>query len=217
MSTATVLPLRCPGCGATLHGLPQDVVFWCEGCGALQEVVQDAFVQRTASVARAVQPPAGAVLHLPLWAFRVDVVWEWQEPARAAQARHIAATDWVYVTAFALHNAFYFGDPGVIFTQRRVALQPAESARAELAPILGCTRSLEEAKGYIEPHLLTIVDRRVDVTGLELACTIREAVLWGIPYFDEGEQLRDGILGLRIPAGAVDEIGSLRAWMTGRR
>lgn len=214
MPTATVLSLRCPGCGGTLHGLPQDVVFWCEGCGALEEVVQDAFLQRTASVARAVQPPAGTILHLPLWAFRVDAVWQWQDPERAAQARRIAAADWVYVTAFALHNAFYFGDPGLIFTQRRVAL---EAAPAKLAPILGCTRSLEEAKGYIEPHLLTIMDRRVDVTGLELACTIREAVLWGIPYFDEGEKLRDGILGLRIPAVAVDEIGSLRAWMKERR
>jgi hypothetical protein len=57
----------------------------------------------------------------------------------------------------------------------------------------------------------------VDVTGLELACTIGEAVLWGIPYFDEGQALRDGILGLRIPAVAVDEIGPLRAWMKERR
>ena len=212
MPTPTVLSLRCPGCGGMLHGLPQDVVFWCDGCGALHEVVQDTFLRRTASVARPVQPPVGSILHLPLWAFRVDVVWQWQDPKRAAQARQTAAIDWVYVTGFALHNAFYFGDPGVIFTQKHVALEPVEPA-----PILGCTRSLEEAKAYIEPHLLTIMDRRVDVTGLELACTIGEAVLWGIPYFDEGQALRDGILGLRIPAVAVDEIGSLRAWMKERR
>jgi len=55
------------------------------------------------------------------------------------------------------------------------------------------------------------------VTGLELACTIGEAVLWGIPYCDEGEALPDGILGLRIPAAAVDEIGSFRTWVKGRR
>jgi hypothetical protein len=61
------------------------------------------------------------------------------------------------------------------------------------------------------------MDRRVDVTGLELACTIGEAVLWGIPYWDEGEALRDGIVGLRIPAAALDEIGSFRTWVKERR
>ena len=212
MSTPTILSLRCPGCGGALHGLSQDVVFWCDGCGGLHEVVQGAFVGRVGSVARPVQPATGSVLHLPVWAFRVDAVWQWQDPKRAASAAHIAAFDWVYVTGFALHNGFYFGDPGVIFTQKRVALTAVEAA-----PILGCTRGLEAAKAYIEPHLLTIMDRRVDVTGLELACTIGEAVLWGIPYCDEGEALCDGILGLRIPAAAVDEIGSFRTWVKERR
>ncbi len=212
MSTPTVLSLRCPGCGGMLHGLPQDVVFWCDGCGKLYEVVQGVFLERVGSVARAVQPAAGSPFHLPVWAFRVEVVWQWQDPERAATAHHIAVFDWVYVTGFALHNAFYFGDPGVIFTQKRVALEAAETA-----PILGCTRGLEEARAYIEPHLLTIMDRRVDVTGLKIASTIGEAVLWGIPFFDEGESLLDGIVGLRIPAAAVDEIGSFRAWLKGRR
>ena len=212
MSTPTVLSLRCPGCGGRLQGLPQDVVFWCDGCGKLHEVVQGAFLGRVGSVARPVQPSAGSLFHLPVWAFRVEVVWQWQDPERAAMAQHIAAFDWVYVTGFALHNAFYFGDPGVIFTQKRVALEAAETA-----PVLGCTRSLEEARAYIEPHLLTIMDRRVDVTGLKITSTIGEAVLWGIPFFDQGESLRDGILGLRIPAAAVDEIGSFRAWLKGRR
>jgi len=152
------------------------------------------------------------MLRLPLWAFRVNTLWQWQDRRRASQAQRMAAIDWVYVTGFSLHNAFYFGDPGLIFTQKRVALEPAEPA-----PILGCARGLEEAKAYIDPHLLTIMDRRVDVTGLELATTIGEVVLWGIPYFDDGWSLYDGILGLEIPAVAVDEIGPLRAWMKGRR
>ncbi|MEK7220745.1 MAG: hypothetical protein AAB253_06065, partial [candidate division NC10 bacterium] len=62
-----------------------------------------------------------------------------------------------------------------------------------------------------EPHLLMIIDRRVDVTGLELSCAIGEALLWGVPFFDEGDTLRDAILGLKIPAAAVDELGAIRA------
>jgi len=202
MPTPTILSLRCPGCGGALHGLSQDVVFWCDGCGGLHEVVQDAFLGRVGSWRGPSSPPRDRSCTCPCGlprGCRLAVA----RSQRAASAAHIAAFDWVYVTGFALHNGFYFGDPGVIFTQKRVALTAAEPA-----PILGCTRGLEAAKAYIEPHLLTIMDRQVDVTGLELACTIGEAVLWGIPYYDEGDALCDGILGLRIPAAAVDEIGS---------
>jgi hypothetical protein len=64
---------------------------------------------------------------------------------------------------------------------------------------------------------LTVIDRRVDVTGLEMSCAIREVVLWGVPYVDEGEALRDGILGLKVPAAAVDEVGAIRACLGARR
>jgi hypothetical protein len=80
-----------------------------------------------------------------------------------------------------------------------------------------CTRSLDEAKTYVEPHILAIIDRRVDVTGMELSCAIGEAVLWGISFFDEGDVLRDGILGLKIPAAALDELGAIRALVGTKR
>ena len=111
------------------------------------------------------------------------------------------------MTGFALSNGFYFGDPGLIFTQRRVELSPGDPA-----PLLGGTRSLEEAKIFVEPHLLSLLDRRADVTGVEMSWTIDEAVVWGIPYYDDGRTLTDGILGCKLPGAALDEIGALRAW-----
>ena len=122
------------------------------------------------------------------------------------------APEWVYVTAFALSNGFYFGDPGLIFTQKRVAL-----SQGDPAPVIGGTRGLEEAKVFVEPHLLGILDRREDVTGVQLSCVIDEAVLWAIPYSDDGITLSDGILGLKLPGAALDEIGALRAWWGERR
>jgi hypothetical protein len=113
----------------------------------------------------------------------------------------------VYVTAFALSNAFYFGDPGLIFTQKHVEL-----AAADPAPLIGGTRSLDEARAFVEFHILSILDRRVDVTGVELHCVIDDAVLWGIPYYDDGLTLVDGILGLKMPSAALDEIDALRTW-----
>lgn len=209
MAEPTVLSLKCPSCGAALRGLQQDVVFWCNGCGVPYEIVGTTFVGRQGEKARAALPSRGATLYLPMWVFRVSSVSQWEDPDRAALPRHVPRIDWVYVTGFTLHNAFYFGDPGLIFTQKQVALE-AEASTHPGGLVLGCTRSLEEAKAYVQPHVLTIIDRRVDVTGLELSCSIDDAALWGIPFFDGGDMLWDGILGLKIPTAALDEMGAIR-------
>ncbi len=212
MRDPTALALRCPRCGEPLRGLQQDVVFWCAACHVPHEVVDRTFIERRASIARPVVAAESSVLHLPVWAFRVEYACRWEDPERASVARLVPAVEWVYVTGFELHNAWYFGDPGMIFTERRIRLEPASPAL-----VVGCARSLEDAKAYIEPHLLTVIDRWVDVTGLEMSCAIKEVVLWGIPYVDEGEVLRDGILGLKVPAAAVDEVGAIRACLGARR
>jgi hypothetical protein len=46
---------------------------------------------------------------------------------------------------------------------------------------------------------------------------IDAAVLWAIPYCDDGITLTDGILGLKLPGAALDEIGALRAWWERQR
>ena len=206
MLTPVILPLRCPGCGGALHGTPQSVLFWCEDCRSAREVVAGAFVSRPTQTARSVRPGPGRLCHLPLWGLRVRAAWERSGEVRGGNADW-TAPDWVYVTGFALSNGFYFGDPGLIFTQRRVELSPGDPA-----PLLGGTRSLEEAKIFVEPHLLSLLDRRADVTGVEMSWTIDEAVVWGIPYYDDGRTLTDGILGCKLPGAALDEIGALRAW-----
>ena len=211
MGTPIVIQLRCQACGGTLHGTPQAVLFWCGDCGAVQEVVEGRFVPRRVQTARATARAPGRPTHLPVWAFRVRTSFAWTQPA-GKDAAVWSAPEWVYVTAFALSNGFYFGDPGLMLTQRRVVLEAGEPA-----PLIGGTRSLEEAQRFVEPHLLSLLDRRVDVTGVELSCAIDEAVLWAIPYYDDGLTLVDGILGLRLPGAALDEVGALRSWWEQRR
>lgn len=206
MRTPTVLQLRCDACGGNLHGTPQAVLFWCDACRGAHELVEGRLVARRLATARPVTPARGRLCHLPLWAFRVHAEWAWPDPTTAKTVAW-PAPEWVYVTAFSLVNGFYFGDPGLIFTQRRVAL-----AEGEPAPLVGGTRGLEDAKVFVEPHILSLLDRRADVTGLELGCVIDAALLWAIPYYDDGLTLTDGILGLTLPGAALDEIGALRAW-----
>ena len=177
----------------------------------MHEAVNGRFVVRRLQVARPLQGNGIPRGHLPMWGFRVRADWSrLNEEGPAATAW--TAPEWVYVTAFALSNGFYFGDPGLIFTQKRVVL-----SQGDPAPVIGGTRGLEEAKAFVEPHLLGILDRREDVTGVQLSCVIDEAVLWAIPYSDDGITLSDGILSLKLPGAALDEIGALRAWWGERR
>jgi hypothetical protein len=206
MAKPAVLQLRCPTCGGAVHGTPQAVLFWCGDCRAVHEVTDGRFVARRVVTAAPALPAGAGFRHLPLWAFRVRADWTWPEPGTGGVTAW-QSPEWVYVTAFALSNGFYFGDPGLIFTQKRVALKTGESA-----PLVGGTRGLEEAKAFVEPHILSLLDRRVDVTGVELGCVIDDVVLWAIPYADDGLTLTDGILGVKLPGAALDEIGALRAW-----
>lgn len=211
MLTPMVIQLRCQTCGGPLQGTPQAVLFWCGDCGAIQEVAEGKFVLRRGQTARATLRAPGRLIHLPVWAFRVRVSFTWTQPA-ANGATVWSAPEWVYVTAFALSNGFYFGDPGLMLTQRRVVL-----AAGDPAPLIGGTRTLEEASAFVEPHLLSLLDRRVDVTGVAVICAIDEAVIWAVPYYDDGLTLVDGILGLKLPGAALDEIGAVRMWWEQRR
>jgi hypothetical protein len=62
----------------------------------------------------------------------------------------------------------------------------------------------------VEWVYVTGFELHVDVTGLELSCAISDARLWGVPYADGGDELSDGILGLKIPAAAVEEVAAMR-------
>jgi hypothetical protein len=201
-----ILPLRCPRCAGPLAGLSHDVVFWCPACALPLVLVQGRLVERRGATARATLEVPGIRRHLPVWAMRVGIVADWDDPEREASARQIPLAEWVYVTAFDLHNPSYFGDPGLFFTQKRILLEPATAT-----PALGCIRSLEEAKAFVEPHLLAILDQRVDVTGLRLSAALHEVILWGVPFADQGEVFQDCVIGLKYPAAALDDVGALRA------
>ena len=203
--TPTVLAVRCPRCGGEFCGVEQDVVFWCDACRIPFEVANGQFRERHGALAQADISSAAPMLSLPVWAFRVRFATAWPDPDRERRALRIPPADWVYVTGFTVHNAFYFGDPGQLLTEQRATLRAGGTGT-----LLGCSRGLEDAKRYVEPHLLSVIGRRVDVTGMELSVAISEVLLWGVPYFDEGTHVRDGILGRTLPAAAVDALSAIR-------
>ena len=83
-----------------------------------------------------------------------DVFWGGRNASFASEPQRLwfermrdrgwTVPDWVYVTAFALSNGFYFGDPGLILTQKRVELSPGDPA-----PLLGGTRERDDVHAGI--------------------------------------------------------------------
>jgi hypothetical protein len=207
MTNPRLLPLRCALCGGPLVGAEQDVVFWCAACAAPQEVVGERFVARRGSLATA-PVGTGRLLYLPIWGFEVRTSVAWPDPSSAELVRGLPPLERVYVTGFGLSHAAYFGDPGLLFTQRGVRLEP-EAGRGRW--VAGCVRGWDDALAYIEPHLLSILDRRADVTGATLEVEVVGGTLWGVPFLDEGERVRDGILGLAYPAAALMDLEAIRA------
>jgi hypothetical protein len=205
MTGPALLPLVCPRCGETLRGLQEDILFRCGGCGRFLEAAGEGYLERAGATALTSGVGVRPALHLPMWAFRVQTTSAWSDPEREAEASLVAPIPWVYVTAFSLHNPFYFGDPGLIFTERRVVLTAAEPA-----PVFGGMRGRDAAAAFVQSHVLTILDRRVDVTGLDLTCTIVEARVWAVPFVEQDDVVEDAILGLRLPAAALNDLSGLR-------
>jgi len=203
--SAVVLALRCPQCGGEFGGTAQDVVFWCATCRAPFEVTGSTFQARKGALAQAMIASGGDPIHLPVWAFRVRTTLTWQDAAKAERARELPPIAWVYVTAFQVHNPSYFGDAGKLLTARQPDFRPADTGLP-----LGCARGMDDATRFVDAHLLGLIDRHVDVTGLTLRTAITETVLWGIPYFDEGAVVRDGIFGETIPAAVVEALPDIR-------
>jgi len=203
--SAVVLALTCPRCGGVFGGTGQDVVFWCASCRMPFEVEHGRFAPRRGVVAQATGGSSEAMIHLPVWAFRVRSAMAWADPGKAERAQALPPIPWVYVAGFRVHNASYFADAGQVFTGRQPALTPADGG-----VVMGCTRGMADAAVFVEAHLLAVIDRHVDVTGLTLQVEVAEAVLWGIPYVDEGTLMRDGIVGETLPAAVIEALPEIR-------
>ena len=203
----TLIPLRCDACGQGLDGLAGDLVFSCTGCR--QAMVLEGEALREVPV-RFVKPAyektKGTHLHLPFWGFRVSFRWK---GGSATQQRAAACIDidWVYVMGFSMEGIAYFGDLGLLYTKQRIG---RESGSSDL--LVGGTRSEAEARCYIEPFILSILDAREDITGIEVACEVEETMLLGIPFFDCGDHLVDGIAGQHVPAAALPDLEEIRGY-----
>jgi hypothetical protein len=80
----------------------------------------------------------------------------------------------------------------------------------------GATMGAETAAGIARYFVLSAVDKRVDLTGVEADIALSHPRLVGVPFSDGGDQLLDGLLGKAYHCQLVSEINFVRSLFQGR-
>ena len=203
-----VTALVCPECGGGLAGLRFDRVFFCPSCRCALEPGPSGWEKRPLVAAAA---PEGEVprFYLPLWRFRVTVT---AAPANRKQELAVRRLDdftVVWVSGFNMLRPSYYGDLGLIYTER--SLEPAPAERfAEGRFIAGCSRGQADAARYTELYATAILDKRADVTGMTINVDVINAALWAIPFAEVGDKAVDMVSGAELPVFALDDLEDLK-------
>jgi len=170
-----ITSLRCPSCGAPLDGLRRDTVFTCAPCRLAAHISNGEVSTFALRFAPVVTGTDLAIVRLPLWRLDVEV---------SATGREDGLTPVVWVSAFHQSRVLFFGDPGMDLTEQAIDLLDVEDL-PEGTRLVGVTSGPSEASEYARLMVTHILDRRADVTGMEISVAVREAQLWGVPFAHE--------------------------------
>lgn len=223
-----LVPLRCVSCHAPLGAREFQVVFRCEHCGAGQALLGEKLVPQEIAFAE-----GNSEVFLPFWALdsRVKLTTQLvdhearpvpfaeglaellaQEPEligrviqsysermselKVGETRELV----IYVPAFEVTNfANYTANLGVVFTSAQPEIKPGKPGK--LIPVV---YERTDAEKLAEIIIVAVeAGRHMEVVDLGFEITFKGARLLGIPFFRDGDCLRDGILNARILAVGV--------------
>jgi hypothetical protein len=149
------------------------------------------------------------VIHLPFWELAIEAQILAANKQQSRRSSLLNDLGIIWVAGFNMARVSYFGDLGLAYTEKGIALTPRGHVPAGTV-LAGCGRGYEEASRYPELFVSLILDKRTDVTGMELAVKIKKAALWAVPMLDCGDHVFDPVTGTKIPAFALDDLQALR-------
>jgi hypothetical protein len=206
-----VVPLVCPGCGNTMSGLRYDRVFICMRCkqGNQLDIKSADWVAHPLKFAAQENHADIANLFLPVWEIKVEVSAAPSNRAQEVSLRRLEDVDSVFVLAFNMIRPSYYGDIGLFYTEKGVTLtetsQPPKSSF-----VVGCTRTFEDAFNYARLFVTLMLDKKADVTGMDIDVRTKDSTLWAVPFTESGNHVIDLITGTKIPAFAVDDLDDIK-------
>jgi len=210
MGRLNITVLRCPLCGVDLEGMDRDVVFFCRHC---HQGYKPADSGKLKEVPVFYQPPGvdvgnSALIMLPMWALKINLEFNCDPKYRKRLKQAVGDIEWAWITAFRSWRPSYFGDPGLMYTAGKI-VPPLTPAIPENIPC-GCSTTAEEALQYPKPFLLSIIDRIVDVTDIDVFIEIIDQKLVSVPFVDTGEHILDTQIKWQWPSIFVEDIVPVR-------
>jgi len=199
MKELKIIPLKCPHCGRNLEGEDVNVVFFCPDCYLALEVVGEVLKKRNLETVKAVSE--GEIVYLPLWCFEVNLKLKWEKKVKEEVLRALERLEKVYVRGFTLRRTMFYADIGLEYTERGFKYTPEGKAIPTT-----CTVSLIEAKRMAEAIVLRVIDRRVDITGLELELEYLSEKLLAVPFVRKGHRLEDLFARIQIPLATLGSV-----------
>jgi len=210
----SVIPLKCPACAGVLTGFETDQIFFCPACPAGWDFSGAAPSPIKLSYAQADLIPRQyrQIFYLPFYYYRISSFA--LNGGDRIQERVIGALKelkGLYVPGYQLLRESYFGDLGLIYTERKIEMEEDTNRGNPAWRRLGsATRSPKEAEAYLKHYPLLIIDKRQDITGMELRIESNLDRVWAVPFFDMGKQIQDGIIGKGFSAFALDTMAEFR-------
>jgi len=208
-----VIPLKCPECAGILSGFENDRIFFCANCQSGWDFSSEIYKPLRVSYARAKKIPSQyqMLFYLPFYFYQVVLEMTLDREVSDTVARIIKDLNYIYVAGFQLLRENYFGDLGLIYTESRLALEEDKERNSQAWQRIGsATRGLDDVEPYLKHYPLLIVDKRQDITGMELRVRKSFDRIWAVPFFDLGKQIQDGILGRTFSSYALDTIDEFR-------
>lgn len=210
MSKLKVIALVCPDCGRSLVGMRYDRIFFCMSCNQGLFSRDEGWERYPLHFAALEEHSVKPALYLPVWKLEIAIeaapVNDQQEEALKKVREKIKSA---WVTGFTVLRPSYYGDLGLIYTESGIELNELETVPAGVY-VAGCTRAVEDASRYAELFVTLILDKKADVTGMDISMETQAASLWAIPFADSGDKIMDLVTGNSMPVFAVDDLEDIR-------
>ncbi len=195
MTGPILIPLRCPGCGQTLEGGAQAIVFVCRTCGkaVCMDAPESAFPFRVASVRAEVRGPG---VLAPFWRTRGRAAWHTEDGAKERIYSGMKPLGPLYFPAFWSPRAAYYDN----MTMRYALDPPLDADGTAEGTLLDGVRGPSALPELARLTWLAYLDRAADVTGTELTYELQGLEYVAVPFFQQDDFVVEGHLGLRLPA-----------------
>jgi hypothetical protein len=211
MSPINVLPLLCPNvdCGKTLTCLRYDKLFTCTPCKTAFRIKDRHMHPHPITFAALQNAAEKSLLYLPFWKLTVDVETTAAQKEQANVVKVLGQIQTLWVTGFSMRRPDLHGDLGLAMSEKRLQIPMADPPPPG-GTVTGISRDPDQAARYGEIFVTAMLDKRADVTGMEIRVKVNNVALWALPFDDQGQVLIDLITNTRLPGNALDDLLEIR-------